>query len=84
MNPILVVYVYLVLWWTTFLIILPIGVQSHWEAGTPTPGGGDPAAPVDPKLVRKCLTTTWVAAVEVAIVWFVVSFHLIHLPQLGG
>ncbi|HEY2049867.1 MAG TPA: DUF1467 family protein [Caulobacteraceae bacterium] len=72
--------VYLIFWWVVLFSILPMGVVSHAEAGVPTPGGGDPAAPVDPKLKRKFITTTWVSAILFAIFWSIVQFHLITLP----
>jgi predicted secreted protein len=83
MDPVLSVAVYLTIWWVIFLSILPLGVTSHAEAGIDRGDGGDPGAPVDPKLKRKFLTTTWVSAVVFAVVWLVVYFHLVHLPALG-
>jgi predicted secreted protein len=82
MTPFTAVAIYLTLWWTVLFAVLPIGVQSHYEAGIDKGDGGDPAAPVDPKLKRKFLTTTWVSAVLFAIVWLVVRFGLIPLPSL--
>ena len=84
MDPVLSVAVYLTIWWVIFLSILPLGVTSHAEAGIDRGDGGDPGAPVDPKLKRKFLTTTWVSAVVFTVVWLVVYFHLVHLPALGG
>jgi predicted secreted protein len=82
MTPFTAVAIYLTLWWTVLFAVLPLGVQSHYEAGIDKGDGGDPAAPVDPKLKRKFLTTTWVSAVLFAIVWLVVRFGLIPLPSL--
>jgi predicted secreted protein len=81
MNPDLSIAVYVTIWWTVFLTILPLGVTSHAEAGIDLGDGGDPGAPVDPKLWRKFITTTWVAAVLFAVIWAVVFFHLIPLPS---
>jgi predicted secreted protein len=78
------IFTYLIIWWTALFAILPLGVRSHWEEGTKTPGGGDPSAPVDPKLKRKFITTTWVAAILFAVVWLVWNFHLVSLPQIPG
>jgi predicted secreted protein len=44
--------------------------------------GGDPGAPVDPKLKRKFLTTTWISAIVFAALWLVLHFHLVTLPSL--
>jgi len=84
MDPFLAVAVYLTIWWTVFLTILPLGVTSHAEAGIDPGDGGDPGAPVDPKLKRKFITTTWVSAILLAIVWVIMTFHLIQIPNTGG
>jgi len=72
--------IYLVLWWTVLFAILPIGVTSHHEAGINLGDGGDPGAPVDPKLKRKFITTSWVSGVLFAILWVLFHFHIIRLP----
>jgi predicted secreted protein len=76
------VVIYLTIWWTVLFAVLPIGTVSHAEAGLDPGDGGDPGAPVDPKLKRKAFTTTWVAAVVFLILWTVVHFQIIHLPSL--
>ena len=72
---------FVTIWWTVLFAVLPLGVRSYAEAGIEPPEGADPGAPVDPKLKRKFITTTWVSAIFFAIVWTVVSFHLISLPN---
>jgi predicted secreted protein len=84
MSFVTIIFIYLVVWWTTLFSILPLGVRSHWEEGIDTPGGGDPSSPVDPKLKRKFFTTSWVAAIVTAAICLVLQFHLIHLPQMPG
>jgi predicted secreted protein len=73
--------IYLTIWWTTLFAILPIGVRSHAEEGIPTPGGGDPASPVNPNLRKKFFTTSWVSAILFAVLWAVLRFHLVTLPS---
>ena len=84
MPVVSIIFIYLVVWWTVLFAILPIGVTSHWEAGRPVPGGGDPSSPIEPKLKRKFITTTWVSAIVTAIILAVLHFHLIPLPQMPG
>ena len=80
MDPVFVLSTYFVVWWTTLFAILPIGVQSHHQAGLKTPGGGDPGSPVNPNLKRKFITTTWVSV----IVWIVLAvFIRIFGPMLA-
>ena len=74
--------VYLTIWWTVLFAILPLGVVSHAEAGIDLKDGGDPGAPVDPKLRKKFITTTWVSAIVFAVLWCVITFHLVSLPSL--
>ena len=84
MGPVLSIAVFLTVWWTVFLAILPLGTVSHAEAGIDLGDGGDPGAPVDPKLRRKFITTTLIAAVVFAAIWLTIHFHLITLPALPG
>ena len=78
--------IYLILWWVVLFSVLPLGVVSHAEAGIRTPGGGDPAAPVNPNLKRKFITTTWVSALVFAPIWIAAHFHWVSLAMLrtGG
>jgi predicted secreted protein len=82
MTPFTAVAIYLTIWWTVLFAILPLGVVTHAEAGIDKGDGGDPGAPVDPKLKRKFITTTWVSALVFAGLWLVLHFHLIKLPSL--
>ena len=77
------VAIYLVVWWTVLFAVLPLGVVSHAEAGIDKGDGGDPGAPVDPKLKKKFLTTTWISAAVFAVLWLVIRFGLIELPPLA-
>jgi predicted secreted protein len=76
--------VYLTIWWVVFLVVLPLGLVSHAEAGIDKRDGGDPGAPVDPKLKRKALTTTWVSAALFAVLWLATYFHLFTWPRLAS
>ena len=76
------VCIYLTIWWTVLFAVLPWGVQSHHEAGINLGDGGDPGAPVDPKLKKKFFTTTWISAVVFALVWLTLHFHWVRLPDL--
>ncbi|MEO8112798.1 MAG: DUF1467 family protein [Phenylobacterium sp.] len=74
--------IYLTIWWTVLFAVLPLGTVTHAEAGIDKGDGGDPGAPVDPKLKRKFITTTWVSAIVFAVIWAVIHFHLVDLPSL--
>jgi len=76
------VAIYLTIWWTVLFAVLPLGVTSHAEAGIDLKDGGDPGAPVDPKLKKKFITTTWLSALVWLALWAVIYFHLVKLPSL--
>jgi predicted secreted protein len=80
MNVFSYLAIYVTLWWTVLFAVLPIGVTSHHEAGLNLRDGGDPGAPVDPKLKRKFFTTTWVSGVIFAIFFVLFHFHVIRMP----
>ncbi len=82
MGPITGVAIFMTIWWTVLFTILPLGVVTHAEAGIDKGDGGDPGAPVDPKLKKKFFTTTWIAAVIWVVLFVVLKFHLITLPPL--
>jgi predicted secreted protein len=84
MGPAWTLSIFFVIWWLVLFAILPLGVRSHVEAGTHVKDGGDPGAPVNPNLKKKAITTTWVAAIVTALVWVVVAFSLMPIPQLPG
>jgi len=73
--------IYLIIWWVVLFTILPIGVISHAEAGIDKGEGGDPGAPVDPKLKKKFITTTWVSAIVFVIVYLVIRLGLVPMPS---
>jgi predicted secreted protein len=82
MSPLTWIAIYLTIWWTVLFAVLPLGTITHAEAGIDLGDGGDPGAPVDPKLKRKFFTTTWVSAVVLLILWVVIHFGLIELPRI--
>ena len=82
MGPITSIAVFMTIWWTVLFAVLPLGVQSHAEAGVDKGDGGDPGAPVDPKLKKKFITTTWVSAIVFVLLWLVIHFRLVTLPSL--
>ena len=74
--------IYFTIWWTVLFSFLPIGVTSHAEAGIDKGDGGDPGAPVDPKLKKKFVTTTIVSTILWVILFLVLHFKLVTLPPV--
>jgi len=82
MGPITALSIFLVTWWVVLFTILPLGVTSHAEAGVDRGDGGDPGAPVEPKLKRKFITTTLISAVIWTVIMLCLQFKLIPLPNV--
>ena len=85
--PFTAIAIYLTIWWTVLFAVLPLGMSSHPRRASTRAPGCDPGSPVDPKLKRKFITTTWVSAIVFAVLWAVVHFKLIHaagLPDATG
>ncbi|MCK5749758.1 MAG: DUF1467 family protein [Oricola sp.] len=57
------IVIFIVWWWVAFLAVLPLNIQSRWEAEDDGVEGADPGAPTDPKLKQKAWLATKVAAV---------------------
>ena len=72
---------YFITWWMVLFAILPLGVRSHHDEGTAPEPGHDPGAPVNPNLKKKAITTSWVTAVIIAVVWIIARFNLVQLPH---
>ena len=73
-----IIAVFFVVWWLSFVAVLPIGNRSQAEAGEVT-AGTDPAAPVTPHLLRRALIATGVAIVMTALLlWGLTNETLYH------
>jgi predicted secreted protein len=75
--------IYFIIWWVVLFAVLPWGVRSQDEQGTVTPGS-DPGAPAIPKVKRKLVWTTILAAVVFAIWYLVYTYRLIALDDLAA
>lgn len=82
MNPVAWFAVYTIIWWLVFVMILPMGVKSHEEAGVEPPPGVDKSAPVEFDFKAKAWKATWISVlVFVPFVALILS-GLVQLPDL--
>lgn len=70
--------VFFVVWWLSFVAVLPIGSQSHHEAGTDIVAGGDPGSPLLPRLGFKLILATVVAMVMTGLLFWGLSNETLH------
>lgn len=68
------VFIYLLIWWVTLFMILPIGVERHEESGK----GYDAGAPKFANLKKKLVWNTAVSAVILAVIWVLVKLDIIR------
>jgi predicted secreted protein len=73
-----IIAVFFVVWWLTFVAVLPIGSKSHHEAGVEVVAGADPGAPLAPRLVQKALLTTALSIVLTGLLLWGLSNETLH------
>ena len=72
-----IIAVFFVIWWLSFVAVLPIGDRSQHDAGEVVTGT-DPGAPVTPRLLRKFLLATGVAIVMTLLLFWGLSNETLH------
>ncbi len=70
-----VVIVFVLGWWISFFVVLPIGVKGQWEDGSTIPGTEE-AAPKNPMLLKKAVWATGGAVLVTALAALVVPLLL--------
>lgn len=84
MGLVFYISVYFIIWWLVLFVILPLGMRSHAEEGVQHDDGGDPGAPINPNLKRKFFTTSWIAAIVLAVVAVVLETGMLQPLALPG
>jgi predicted secreted protein len=72
-----IVAVFVVVWWLSFVAVLPIGARSQSDAGD-IAAGTDPGAPVTPQLLRKGLLASGLAIVVTLLLFWGLSNETLH------
>ena len=80
-GPVTMFGIYIVVWWTVLLGILPLGTSK--EVHEPPTDGAQWGAPKTPNLKRKFITTTWVSAIVWAFVMLLVFTGWLPLPNFS-
>ena len=74
-----IIAVFFVVWWLTFVAVLPIGAKSHHEENADLVAGGDPGSPVAPRLVHKLILASILAVIFTALLlWALTNETLYH------
>jgi len=73
MDPINGILIYILIWWVTLFVVLPIGVRGQAEENDIVPGS-EPGAPVKSDMPKKFLVTTILSA----FIWIVVCFIIVN------
>jgi predicted secreted protein len=72
-----IVAVFVVVWWLSFVAVLPIGNRSQSDARE-VAAGTDPGAPVTPRLIRKGLVATGLAILLTLLLFLGLSNETLH------
>lgn len=79
------IVVFIICWWLSFFVVLPIGVRGQYEDGNVVPGTEE-AAPSNPDLKKKAIWATIGASVltlALAIATWILDFQAIFLEGRG-
>jgi predicted secreted protein len=72
MSLFLGIAIYVIVWWLSFFVMLPMGAQSHYEADEAIVPGTDRGAPKVHNIRRKALIAAGIAA----IVWLGIAWAI--------
>lgn len=78
------IVVFVITWWLSFFVVLPIGVRGQFEEGEQMVPGTEEAAPVDPMIRKKMLWATYGAlglTLLIGISTYVLDFHELFLAR---
>lgn len=73
---------FLILWWLSLLVVLPLGVRGQAENDSVEPGT-EPGAPVAPNMVRKVLWATGLAIIFFLLLSWILSTGWLTWERLG-
>lgn len=73
---------FLILWWLSLLIVLPLGVRGQAETDSVEPGT-EPGAPVAHNMVRNVLWATGLAIIFFLLVTWVLSTGWLTWERMG-
>lgn len=72
MDPVGAVVVFIITWWLSFFIVLPIGVKGQFEDGGEVIEGSEEGAPKEPMIRKKAIWATGGALILTLIAHFIV------------
>ncbi len=75
------IVLYAVLWFMTFLCVLPLRLKTQGDVGKVLPGT-HAGAPVDPQLKKRALITTGIAAVVWAVVFWIIVWEIVTVADV--
>ncbi len=74
--------VYFVVWWIVLFAVLPWGMRTQQEEGEVILGT-EPSAPANPRLVRKAIITSIVAAIVTFLIWGLFGHYGIGVKEIA-
>ena len=77
-----VLAVYFVVWWIVLFAVLPWGMRTQEEEGEVVLGT-DRSAPANPRLVRKTIITSFVAAIVTFLIWMLFGYLGIGVKEIA-
>ena len=77
LQPVTIAAIYLIVWFVCLFVVLPFGVRNQVDAGEVV-RGSEPGAPVAPRLWRRILLTSVLAAAVSGLLFWGLSNPLLQ------
>jgi predicted secreted protein len=74
--------IYFIIWWLVLFLVLPFGIRNAHEAGEAVEEGNEPGAPINPRMIKKAVFTTFLATAVFVIFYLVVTQGWMTLDDL--
>jgi predicted secreted protein len=71
--------IYIIIWWITFFIILPIDVN---RTKTYKINGEDPGSPENPKILKKFIYCTGITSIIFIMIYLLMKFEYLNLRNI--
>ena len=73
--------IYFVIWWLSLFLVLPWGIRGQHEAEGVVKGT-DQGAPIAPRMKRKIIQNTILAAIIWLVIFVTIQFELVSLDNI--
>ena len=83
MQPVSAIVVFVMIWWSVFFCVLPIGQRTHFEEQDEDKPYVAPGSPTHLNLKKKVLITTGISIALWIIAYFIIQSEVINFREMA-